>query len=442
MKNQTIYMLSLILCILILVCITLYFYLVKPKPLSYYSIEGFSSSACDKGACGKFLNKLCHYKNADTELGTLGPSTVDYDYNKVIRNKEELGAGLKNKYGDFTLCDFYIMTAYNCCASERFDGGESTRCALENAIRFGARCLDFEIYSSSGVYAPIISYNSKQMELDDGTLVDNHFAVSSNNKEDFTLDQALSIVKSNAFSGRKDPLILHFRIKTESKRTMNEMHDILVKHFNSGTIFNNRLLDKKYGKCGETSEYDINSIPIKDLMGKVIILVDNIGNKFKSTKLYNITNSSTGTFKDLDTFNSSFRNISITDLKNKGSNNPSSTELINVIEHYNKTRLTFVTPDKNQPINNIHDSDDMNLVFGVERGCQLIGMSFQQFDSSLQYYLNNLFASNSFSLKPKHLRAIPILMDNPEEQKQEQVDPADKIINISNGTDIVFPMKI
>ena len=50
-----------------------------------------------------------------------------------------------------------------------------------------------------------------------------------------------------------DPMLLHFRIKTESKRTMNEMHDILVKHFNSGTIFNNRLLDKKYGKSKDRS---------------------------------------------------------------------------------------------------------------------------------------------------------------------------------------------
>ena len=52
-------------------------------------------------------------------------------------------------------------------------------------------------------------------------------------------------------------LILHFRIKTESKNTLNEMYNVIVKHFNSGTIFNSRLLDPKYGKCGESNEFDI-----------------------------------------------------------------------------------------------------------------------------------------------------------------------------------------
>lgn len=440
--NNQIYNLILLICILILLCILIYFYLVKPNPVSYYSLEGFSSSSCESSPCGNFLNKLCHYKNADTELGTLGPSSIDYDYNRVIKNKQEVGAGLKEKYGEFTLCDFYIMTAYNCCASGTFDNGESTSCALENAIRFGARCLDFEIYSSKGSLVPIVSYNNKQIKIDDGTMIDNHFATSSKNKENFTLNNALSIVKSNAFSGRSDPLILHFRIKTESKDTLNEMYNVIVKHFNSGTIFNSRLLDPKYGKCGESNDFDINNIPIKDLKGKVIILVDNYGNKFKETKLYNITNSSTGTFKDLDTYHSSFRNMTISEIKSNGTNDPSTTETINRVEHYNKSHMTFVTPDKNQNINNIHNSDEMNLVFSIDRGVQLIGMSFQQFDSSLQYYLNNLFTSSSFVLKPKKLRAIPILMDMPKEQKQEEVDPADQTINISNGTDIVFPMKI
>jgi hypothetical protein len=393
------------------------------------------------------LDEKCHYKNAETESGTLGPKTVSYDYDKHIKNTEEIGAGLKKKYGDFTLCDFYIMTAFNCCASGKFDSGHSTKCALENAIRYGARCLDFAIYSAAShlpnSMEPIISYSNQVMTTDDGLIVDNHFAKTSKNDPDFTLNQALSVVKENAFSGNThDPLILHFRIKTASEDTMNQMHDIIVKYFNSGTIFNKRLLNSKYGYCGEGKEFDVNSVPVSDLKGKVIILVDNYGNKFKRTKLYKITNSSTGSFKDVDTYQSSFRNMTISEIKNIGTNDPSSTETINRVEHYNKSHLTMVIPDKTEATNNIHDANDNNMMFGIERGAQLVGMSFQQFDASLQYYLNDLFSSHSFVLKPLHLRAVPILMDVPAKQNKSEVDPGDKTVNISAGTDIVFPMVV
>ena len=115
---------------------------------------------------------------------------------------------------------------------------------------------------------------------------------------------------------------------------------------------------------------------------------------------------------------------------------------INRVEHYNKTHLTFVTPDKTENTNNIHNANDNNMIFALDRGVQLVGMSFQQFDSSLQYYLSDIFASSSFVLKPRNLRAVPILMDLPEKQNKEQVDPATKNINLSAGTDIVFPVQI
>jgi hypothetical protein len=102
----------------------------------------------------------------------------------------------------------------------------------------------------------------------------------------------------------------------------------------------------------------------------------------------------------------------------------------------------MVIPDKTEATNNIHDANDNNMMFGIERGAQLVGMSFQQFDASLQYYLNDLFSSHSFVLKPLHLRAVPILMDVPAKQNKSEVDPGDKTVNISAGTDIVFPMVV
>tara|TARA_B110000285_G_scaffold78573_1_gene90477 strand:+ start:941 stop:2326 length:1386 start_codon:yes stop_codon:yes gene_type:complete len=461
MKEAT-YVISLMMCILILTCISLYFYLVEPRNISYYAIDGLKvagreglvvggrvASSCEGGICGKFLNDVCHYKNADTESGTLGPTAVGYDYARRIKNADDMGAGLKKTYGEFTLCDFYIMTAYNCCASGKFDGGESTACALENSIRYGARCLDFAIYSAAShlpnAMEPVVSYSNKVVARKDGRISDNHYAKASKNDPDFTLREALKVVRANAFSGsnKDDPLILHFRIKTASDDTMNQMHDIIVNQFGTGTVFNNRLLDSsKYGYCGEAADFDVNTVPVNELRGKVIILVDNDGNKFKRNRMYKITNSSTGTFKEADTYKSSFRNMTVGDLKTFGTDDPSSSESINRVEHFNKTRLTFVLPDKTSATNNVHDASAGNLVFSIERGAQLIGMSFQQFDPSLQYYLTDLFAESALSLKPRHLRAVPIIMDAPPKQKQSEVDPATQTIDLAAGTDMVFPIKI
>ena len=454
--REELYILSISICILILTCITIYFYLVKPTRISYHSIEGFVgkegivsniNSSCSSGICGSFLDEKCHYKNAETESGTIGPKTLSYDYDKNIKNPNKLGAGLKKKYGDFALCDFYIMTAFNCCASGRFDSDHATPCALENSMRYGARCLDFAIYSAAthlpNAMEPIISYSNRMVTTEDGAVIDNHFAKSSKNDPDFTLNKALSIVKQNAFSNNvSDPLILHFRIKTASEDTMNQMHDILVKYFGSTNRNNKRLLDTKYGYCGEGADFDVTSAPIKELRGKVIILVDNYGNKFKRTKLYKITNSSTGSFNDPDTYHSNFRNMTISDIKNIGTPDQLAGDGINQIEHFNKTRLMMVIPDKTSGTNNIHNGSDNNMMFGMERGAQFIGMSFQQFDSSLQYYLNEIFSNRSLVLKPSHLRYVPILMDVPVKQKREEVDPKSKTINISSGTDIVFPIVI
>ncbi len=451
MKKET-YILSLIACIIILICIIIYFYLVEPRQLSYYSLEGFSKkegaqNMDNQRLCGKFLDDKNHYKNANTPSGTLGPMITNFNYNKKINKPEEIGAGLKKSHGEFTLCDHYVMSAYNCCSTGRFDRDEVSTCALENSIRFGARCLDFAIYSASSglpnAMEPIISYSNRVVTAEDGTVMDNYYAKASENVDDLTLDRALAVIKQNAFAGGiTDPLILHFRIKTGSEDTLNQMHDLIVKHFNTGTLFNRRLLDKKYGYCGEAKDFDINSIPMKNLEGKVIILVDNYGNKFKKTKLYKITNSSTGSFKDVDTYHSSFRNYTITDLKTQGTSDISSGENVNRLEHYNKTHLAFLTPDKTEPTNNIHNANDNNMIFAIERGVQFIGMSFQQFDSSLQYYLSDLFSSSSFVLKPRNLRAVPILMDVPTPQKKNQVDPATQNIDIAAGTDIVFPVEI
>ena len=57
------------------------------------------------------------------------------------------GQDKRKNVGDYRLRDFYIKTAYNCCASGSYSHDFVDMCALENCIKLGARCLDFEVYS-------------------------------------------------------------------------------------------------------------------------------------------------------------------------------------------------------------------------------------------------------------------------------------------------------
>ena len=56
------------------------------------------------------------------------------------------------------LRDYYIKTAYNCCAGGNLKNDFVNLCALKNCIKQGARCLDFEIYSVDNL--PVIATSS------------------------------------------------------------------------------------------------------------------------------------------------------------------------------------------------------------------------------------------------------------------------------------------
>ena len=61
-------------------------------------------------------------------------------------------------YKGYLLRDYYVKTAYNCCASGQFKNDFVGLCALRTCINQGARCLDFEIYSIDD--QPVIAASS------------------------------------------------------------------------------------------------------------------------------------------------------------------------------------------------------------------------------------------------------------------------------------------
>lgn len=101
-------------------------------------------------------------------------------------NKESLGNVRDN--ADFLklkLGNFWIKSAYNCCAVGNYKDDEMSICALDNCLRKGVRCLDFQIFNINGNPCIGTSYENS------GTLI-----TSSNY---LTLYEVMDNLKQKAF---------------------------------------------------------------------------------------------------------------------------------------------------------------------------------------------------------------------------------------------------
>tara|TARA_A100001011_G_scaffold398951_1_gene505365 strand:- start:1422 stop:2552 length:1131 start_codon:yes stop_codon:yes gene_type:complete len=279
-----------------------------------------------------------------------------------------------NENSPYLLRDFYIKTAYNCCASGQFKADFVGLCALRTCIEQGVRCLDFEIYSIDN--QPVVAVSSV-----------NDFTV----KESFNsipIADVFNTIINMAFSASNcpnptDPLILHFRIMSNN----TPMYDTLAKQISS--ILNSRTLGVDYSF--ENSGKNLGALPIKNFLNKIIIFADATNPLFQKTKLDEYINMASGTpfMRILP-----FQEVQFTqDLQ---------------LKDFNKKNMTIVLPDWN--------AHDKNPNFNIARtyGCQMIGMSFQNFDNNLEHY-NAFFDGDksAFVLKPADLRFVPITIKVP-----------------------------
>ena len=273
------------------------------------------------------------------------------------------------------LRDYYVKTAYNCCSAGTSKNDFVNVCALKNCIRQGVRCLDFEIYSVNNT--PVIAVSS-QNSFD---IKETYNTVSFAN--------AMSIVADYAFSGSTcpnpgDPLLIHLRIMSNNKPIYDQMANTLF------TTLSRRLLGKNFSY--ENNGKNIGQTPLLDLMGKVIIMVDKANPLFSDTLLDEYVNIAS---------NSVFmRALRFHDVKYT----PDMQELI----EFNKKNMSIVLPDLSS--NNNNPSSTLSLNYG----CQMVALSLQSFDSSLEYY-NEMFdlAGSAFVLKPAELRFIPVTIPTP-----------------------------
>jgi len=322
--------------------------------------------------------------------------TIAWIYSKLHLNNKNCNQ-LQKLYSDFPLIktinpnnedefshnlrDYYIKTAYNCCSAGNYKNDFVNICALKECIKQGARCLDFQIFSLND--EPVIAVST----LNDFTIKETYNSIP--------FSDAMEIIQDYAFSGSTcpnsgDPLIIHLRSMSKNNVIYEKMANALYNRLET------RLLGKKYSY--ENNGKNLGVVPLKELMGKIVLIVDKTNALFENTPLDEYVNIAS---------NSVFmRCLHYHDVKY-------TTDMQELIE-FNKKQMSICLPDPS--INTNNPSASLSMKYG----CQMVGMSFQNFDSNMEFY-DELFdsAGSAFVLKPTNLRYIPVYIKLPDPPTDE-----------------------
>ena len=176
-------------------------------------------------------------------------ATVSEEITELQKSAEKKGLELKikpidTKYQDFPLREFMIKSSYNSAIINK----TASKDAVLFAIGRGCRLLDFEIYTRDNVEYISYSEDPEYRTIHTGLTL--------------SLENALIVVASNAFSNTNDPMFIQLRIKNNSKEAYNRI---------------SKLLNEVFGKklYGNTETIKVNgSTPIKHIMGRVVIILD------------------------------------------------------------------------------------------------------------------------------------------------------------------------
>lgn len=344
--------------------------LIIPPPLVENFFGGNTNNYDDDSKCSDLK---INYPNtaavSSLDINKAGPEKITKYTNNRNTTQE-----VSRRISDYALRSFYIKTSYNCCAVGDFKKDYVDLCALRNGIKQGCRCLDFEIYSINN--QPVIATSSAKT----------NYVKESRNFIPFI--KAMRVVAEEAFNVPSpcpfDPMLLHFRIKSENKEIYGKMASVLQ------SVFENRLLHKKYGK--EYKDKNLGDVPIEKLMGKIIICVDKTNSVFEDTPLDKYVNiSSNSMFMRL---HRSYDVTYVQDFK----------ELID----YNKTAMSIVIPDISA------NPDNVNPTVPLKYGCQFVAMNLQNNDENMKYYTKffNDYGT-SIVLKEKSLRKLDRILKLP-----------------------------
>jgi hypothetical protein len=286
---------------------------------------------------------------------------------KVYPNLDKFITNISDDDAKYPLRDYYIKTAYNCCAVGIYKNSYVDLCALNACLGQGNRCLDMEIYSIKG--APAVAVSS----LKDFNIKESYNSIPLSDVFQHLQDNAFS---AGACPNPADPLFLNLRIKSDHKEINDKIAGLIYTHFES------LVMGPEYSY--ENHQHNFSEIPLKEMRGKVIIMVDKtINSLYQQSKLDEYVNIAGG-----GRFMNSNRYYDIKYTYN-------SDDIIN----FNKYNMTIVLPD-------LSPSDaNFNAALPQKYGCQFIAMAVQEMDEYLEKY--DVFfgeAGHAFVLKPPDLR--------------------------------------
>jgi hypothetical protein len=359
------------------------------------------------------------YITAKLNLGVVNCSVISSSYPNATQIGPISDKLSSPDYIGKNMRDFYIKTAYNCCASGDFKNDYVSMCALYNVIAQGCRCLDFEIYCLNDT--PVVAISSidqigvKQsynfLNASDVLTAINTYAFNGNTLPSLVAGSTSGIQRF--CPNPTDPLFLHFRLKTNNVNVVNQLAAYIAQ------IFESKLLPIKYMR--ESNGKNMTKIPITDLVnnvnGSVVIMVEKNNNTsgmqilYQSANMWELTNITT---------NSVFiHEKRFTDIKN--------TNAPNDVINYNRQNMTIVLPDLSE--------NNTNYIYVVPRllGCQFIAMNFQNNDLNLISY-NKFFDDSkcAFVPKPTELLYVPVEVPSPKKIDKALLYSTKKTINIGD----------
>lgn len=298
-----------------------------------------------------------------------------------------------DKNCQYSLRDYYIMTAYNACSGGSYKNDFVDICPLKNVIKQGVRGLDFEIYSIND--QPVVSTSN----------VENYNVKETYNYVPF--NSVIDTITSNAFSSATapnptDPIILHLRIKSNNQTMLTNMAQIFK------GIQNQYLLSPTYSNEFQSCDSaNSNSQCVSRNLGEIKLQELNTKNgQIRPTIIVIVDRSNTAFLENRDfyefvnmTSNSMFmRLLPYYDIK--------YTPDMGELQEYNKKSMTVSLPD-----NTVYPENPSGIVTR-EMGCQLLGVAYQQFDENIEENISFFNqAGYAFALKPEKLRYIPVYIE-------------------------------
>ena len=307
----------------------------------------------------------------------------------------------------YTLKDFYIKSAYNCCSTGSYKNCNVSVDMLKYVIRQGVRLLDFAIYSIDG--EPIVATSS----------LDNNMKTTYNY---LYFSDILEIIRDYAFSSgtcpnSNDPLFIHLRIYSTSNTMIKNLGDLIQKYT---TMF----LNTKYSFDNQHDiEHNFGNVYLKDIQGKVVLFVQ------KNTLCYD-DRCPLYEYINMITETDIFYALRYYDVEN--------TRDMEYLINHNKQFMTIVFPDiGDNPPN--PGSNTTNVPVSNTYGCQFTCMRYQLKDKYLNDY-NAIFNNKgyAFAVKPEDLRYKQPVFTPPIPQKPGNSYAPRNITGPVQGTSFVI----